>query len=179
MAVNYFKNFPTVQYGEHALRNIILKAKIGKELIQSYDAYYPYTIKIGETPTSLAYDYYGSVEYVWLIFLTNDIVDPYYDWPMDDDIFNQYIINKYGSVAAAMNLAEGSYYRNANYSYWMTKTTYDNISATERTGWTVVSNYDYEMYKNEERRKIKLLDRAIAADISFELERTLKKVNRP
>jgi len=178
MAINYFKNFPVVQYDKNALRNIILKAKIGKDLIQSYDSYYPYTIKAGETPTSLAYDYYGSVEYVWLIFLVNDMVDPYYDFPMDDDIFNQYIKKKYGSVAAATNLAESSYYRNNNYSYYMTKTTYDNISAAERTGWLAVSNYDYELFENEEKRKIKLLDRSIAVDVSFELERVLKKVNK-
>lgn len=178
MAINYFKNFPIVQYGEHAVRNIILKGSISKELIQSYDAFYPYTIKTGETPTSLAYDYYGSVEYVWLIFLVNEIVDPYYDWPMDDDIFNQYITNKYGSVLTAMNLAEGAYYRNPDYSYWMTKTTYENISEEERTGWTVTSNYDYEVYKNEEKRKIKLLDRSIAADVSLQLEKILKKVNK-
>lgn len=178
MAISYFKNFPLVQYGEHTVRNIILKGKIGKDLIQSYDAYYPYTIKTGESPTSLSYDYYGSVEYVWLIFLVNDIVDPYYDWPMDDSIFNQYITNKYGSIVDAMNLAAGSYYRNPNYSYWMTKTTYMNISSSERTGWTVVSNYDYEVYKNEEKRKIKLLDRSIAVDVAFEMEKILKKVNK-
>ena len=178
MAISYFKNFPLVQYGEHTIRNIILKGKIGKDLIQSYDAYYPYTIKTGESPTSLAYDYYGAVEYVWLIFLVNDIVDPYYDWPMDDNIFNQYITNKYGSVADAMNLAAGAYYRNPNYSYWMTKTTYENISSSERTGWTVVSNYDYEVYRNEEKRKIKLLDRSIAVDVAFEMEKILKKVNK-
>ena len=178
MAINYFKNFPVVQYGKHAVRNIILKGKISKDLIEAYDSFYPYTVKVGETPTSLSYDYYGSVEYVWLIFLVNDIVDPYYDWPMDDNIFNQYIINKYGSISDAMNLANGNYYFNPNYSYWMTKTTYENISSGERSGWTVVSNYDYENYKNEEKRKIKLLDRSVAADVSFELERILKKVNR-
>lgn len=178
MAINYFKNFPVVQYNDNAVRNIILKGKIGKDLIQSYDAYYPYTIKAGETPTSLAFDYYGSVEYVWIIFLVNDIVDPYYDWPLDEAVFNEFITNKYGSIAEAMNVANGNYYRNNNYSYWMTKTTYDNISASERTGWTVVSNFDYELYKNEEKRKIKLLDRSIAADVSFELEKILKKVNR-
>lgn len=178
MAVNYFKNFPVVQYNEHALRNIILKAKISKNLIQSYDAYYPYTIKAGETPTSLAYDYYGSVEYVWLIFLVNDIVDPYYDWPMDDSIFNEYIIKKYGSIATAMNISLSTYYRNSNYSYYMTKTTYDNISAGERTGWQPISNYNYEIIENEQKRKIKLLDRSVVVDVSFELERVLKKVNK-
>jgi hypothetical protein len=179
MAVNYFKNFPVVQYDQQAVRNIILKAKIAKNLVESYDAFYPYTIKTGETPTSLSYDYYGTIDYVWLIFIANDIVDPYYDWPLDQEVFDQFIIKKYGSIAESMNLANGSYYRNPNYSYWMTSTTYDNLSSGERASWTIVSNYDYEFYKNEEKRKIKLLDRSIAADVAFELERTLKRVNKP
>lgn len=178
MAINYFKNFPVVQYGEHAVRNIILKGKIGKNLIQSYDTFYPYTIKTGESPTSLSYDYYGSVEFVWIIFLVNDIVDPYYDWPMDEEVFNQYIVNKYGSLPAAMNLSQSSYYRNPQYSYWMTSTTYENIDEMDRVGWSPVDNYSYEFIKNEEKRKIKLLDRSIATDIAFEMEKVLKKVNR-
>lgn len=178
MAVNYFKNFPLVQYNDTTLRNLMLKAKVAKSLIQSYDTFYPYTIKTGETPTSIAYDYYGSVNFVWLIFLANDIIDPYYDWPLEDDAFNEFIVKKYGSIVNALNINNATYYRNPNLSYWMTKTTYDNISANERTGWAPVSNYDYEFIKNQEKRNIKLIDRSISADLAFELEKTLKKINR-
>ena len=179
MAISYFKNFPLVQYNNLNLRNIILKAKLAKTIVQSYDNYYPYTIKPGESPTSLAYDYYGAVDYVWIIFVANDMVDPYYDWPMEDSVFNEFIIKKYGSISAALNINNAKYYRSPNFSYWMTKTTYDNISASERTSWAPVSNYDYESFINEDKRRIRLLDRSLAADISFELERLLKKVNRP
>ena len=60
----------------------------------------------------------------------------------------------------------------------MTSTTYQNISASERTGWQPISIYDFETIKNEEKRKIRLLDRSLAVDIALELEQVFKKVNR-
>lgn len=179
MADKYFKNFPLVQYGQHSLRNIILKASLAKKVFSNFDNFYPYTIKDGERLTELAFNYYGSVDYVWVIVIANDIVDPYYDWPLSQTEFEEFIVKKYGSASEAMSLANAEYYRNPDYSYWMTKTTYNNISASERTGWTAVDNYTYELIKNEEKRKIRLLDRSLALDIGLELERLLKKVNKP
>jgi len=178
MAESYFKNFPVIQYGNNSVRNIILKAKLAKDLLDTFDNFYPYTIKDGQRITDVAYDYYGSIDYVWLIMAANEIVDPYYDWPLDQTAFDKFIEKKYGSVATAMNIANANYYRNDDYSYWMTKTTYDNSSATERTGWVAVDNYTYELIKNEDKKRIRLLDRSLAIDISIEMERLFKKVNR-
>ena len=36
-----------------------------------------------------------------LIFLVNDIVDPYYDWPLNDESFDSYMRTLYGSTAKA------------------------------------------------------------------------------
>ncbi|MDC3266481.1 baseplate wedge protein 53 [bacterium] len=177
MATKYFKNFPLVQYGEHSVRNIILKAKLAKNLLDRYDNYYPYTIKEGERITEVAYDYYGSIDYVWLIMIANGMIDPYYDWPLMQSEFDQYVIKKYGSIETAMNINNANYYTNPNLSYYMTKTTYDNISASERTGWVPIDNYSYEIVQNEQKRKIRLLDRNLAIDISIELEKLFKKVN--
>lgn len=177
MADKYFKNFPIVHYGNHDLRNIILKAKLARNLLDRFDNFYPYTIKEGERITELSYNYYGSIDYVWLIMTCNDLVDPYYDWPLTQSEFEQYIIKKYGSAETALNINNANFYRNPNYSYWMTKTTYDNSNASQRTGWQAVDNYSYEIIKNEEKRKIRLLDRAFALDVSIELEKVFKKVN--
>jgi hypothetical protein len=179
MAVRYFKNFPVVQYGEHSVRNIILKARLAKTLIDSYDNFYPYTIRNDEKATHVAHNYYGSIDYVWAIYAANDIIDPYFDWPLPEDDFQKMLIKKYGSLEYSLNAANYEYLRNRKRSYWMTKTTYENISDDERTGWTPVSIYDYERYLNEEKRKIRLLDNAIVADVSFQLEKQLKKVNKP
>ena len=40
MAEKYFKNFPLVQYGEYSVRNIILKAKLAKQVIDQFDNFY-------------------------------------------------------------------------------------------------------------------------------------------
>jgi hypothetical protein len=45
--------------------------------------------------------YYGNPDLVWLVYFSNNIVDPYHDWPMDDSTFNKFIGEKYGSVQAA------------------------------------------------------------------------------
>ena len=99
MADKYFKNFPIVQYGETKVRNIILKARFAKNLLDLSDSYYPFTVREGQSITEVAFDYYGSIDYVWLIIAANDIVDPYYDWPLDQVQFDNYIIKKYGSTA--------------------------------------------------------------------------------
>lgn len=178
MSIKYFKNFPLVQYGDLNLRNIMLKASVARELITSYDFFYPYTIQSGDTLTSIAFNYYGSVDHVWLILIANDITDPYYDWPLEDSVFDEYIIKKYGSMEAAMNINNAKYYRNPNRTYLMTSTTYDHSSTSERTGWTPLANYDYEFEINQAKRNIKLIDRSIAVNLSFELEKLLRKVNR-
>ena len=177
MSSKYFKNFPTVQYGQHKLRNIILKAKIAKDVIMSFDNFYPYTIKEGETPTELAFNYYGSIDYVWLIFAANDILDPYYDWPLSNSNFERFLINKYGSLESTYTVNNSYFYRHEDYSYFMTNTTYNHSTDSEVEGWLPVTNYTYEILINETKRKIKLLDKKRAVDISIELENALRKVN--
>jgi hypothetical protein len=177
MASKYFKNFPIVQYGEHSVRNIILKAQFAKKLLDTFDNFYPYTIREGERITNISYDYYGSIDYVWLVMAANEMVDPYYDWPLMQSEFDAYIIKKYGSLETAANIANANFYTNPQRSYYMTRTTFENSTPSERTGWVPIDNYSYETILNEEKRQIRLLDRSLAVDISIEIEQLFKKVN--
>lgn len=54
-----------------------------------------YTIKSGDTPSSLSYYLYSSERYEWLIYCLNGIVNPYYDWPLSEDDFYDMIEAKY------------------------------------------------------------------------------------
>ncbi len=38
---------------------------------------------------------YGSVDYIWLVYMANNIIDPYYEWPMNAQTFNDYMVDKY------------------------------------------------------------------------------------
>ena len=72
-----------------------------KEILNNISAYYLYPIKDSETPEILAEYVYNDPEAYWIILYANDIYDPQYDWPLNYNNFQNYIIGKYGSLAAA------------------------------------------------------------------------------
>jgi len=62
---------------------------------QQENAVLSYNIKTGDTPASLSYFLYGSEKYEWLIYCLNNIVNPYYDWPLSENDFYDMIEEKY------------------------------------------------------------------------------------
>ena len=62
--------------------------------------FYPYDVQDGETPEMIANKYYGSSEKHWIVLLFNDIIDPQYDWPLDQRTLIKYINDKYSNQGA-------------------------------------------------------------------------------
>lgn len=81
--------------------DISFRFSIIKDTLNSTSAYYEYVIRDGDTPEILADRVYGDPEAYWIILYANNIYDPQYDWPLNDDAFEKFIISKYGSVANA------------------------------------------------------------------------------
>ena len=102
----YFNNFPVIQYKPAgftksvSLRDITRRVGFVDNIRDNAFTYLPYTIQSNETVEEVAYYYYGDAEYSWLIYLANQIIDPYYQWPMNTDVLFQYIANKYKDKAA-------------------------------------------------------------------------------
>lgn len=95
----YFTYFKKIEYQGKEIRDITNRSKIRDNLLSDPFIYLPYTISEGEKPETVAQRYYGSVDDTWLVLLANDITDPYYDWPMSDEEFDQYFINKYSDYS--------------------------------------------------------------------------------
>ncbi len=55
------------------------------------------------TPDQLAYRYYGDAYASWVLYFSNQVVDPYFGWWLTIDEFNDFIAEKYGSVELAMS----------------------------------------------------------------------------
>ena len=49
-----------------------------------------YTIKDGESPEILSYNLYGTVEYWWINMVLNNIMDRFYEWPMENNVLRDY-----------------------------------------------------------------------------------------
>lgn len=106
----YFQRMPVVNYEGSLVRNIMTRVKILDSVDKEVTAFYPYTMKEGDRPDTIAYDYYGDAQYDWLVYLSNRIVDPYYELPMNQEDLEDFIIKKYGSLEKAVETI--LFYRN-------------------------------------------------------------------
>lgn len=93
--MKYFENFPIIEYEGRRVRDISRRTNFVKAVSNNPYLYYPYTVGEGERAEDIAQFYYGSVDYVWLVYMANNIIDPYHEWPMDPQTFNDYIVEKY------------------------------------------------------------------------------------
>jgi hypothetical protein len=97
----YFQNFAPVQYGSRVAINIMERTAILNSIFKNVYTFYPYQVKDGMRARTIAERYYGDPNLDWLVYFSNNIVDPYHQWPMDKDTFNAHVIEKYGSIQAA------------------------------------------------------------------------------
>jgi hypothetical protein len=132
MAVSpYFDLFPKVKYdingdglNSESVTNIFKRLGILKEVLSNAGSYVLYEIEDNDTPEILAEKVYNDSGAGWIILYANKIIDPQFDWPMSDNVFKDYIINKYGSVENAQ-LTYHHYEK-------VVETTVDGITYTRR-----------------------------------------------
>lgn len=162
--MRYFRHLPKVEYSNNTLTNITVRAKIRDVVRKNINVLYPYFVKEGERPDIISNKYYGSSDFVWFIFYANDIIDPLFDWPLDYDAFNAFIIKKYGSIETSTQRV---------YNYYNV----DGLILDEET-WLALPEvdkrilyaYDYEHIKNEKKRSINLVDNAYTQQILEEFK---------
>ncbi len=104
----FFNYYPKTYYtannkttGVDAVTNIIARFGFESSLKENSAAFYPYQIQDGDTPEIIADKYYNNVERHWVVLLFNDIIDPQFDWPLDQNTIIDYIDKKYTANGAA------------------------------------------------------------------------------
>jgi hypothetical protein len=110
----YFEKFSTISYANTVAKNIIQRTTFVNSVYNDPLFYYPYDIAQSERPDNIAGRYYGDEYMSWILYLSNKVIDPYYDWYMDQTTFQEFIVRKYGSLVKA--LTRTKYYRNNWYS---------------------------------------------------------------
>ena len=189
---NYFRNLPRVGYDINgtgkdsfvSVTNIMKRVKFKPAVLEDISNYYPYFVKEGERPDIISQVEYGNVGYAYLILLVNDIYDPNFDWPLNSQVFEKFIINKYGSVTTAISgikhyfqiiRAEvprtGTSERIPEVKFAVDETTYDALGISDRT---TLSNYDHEVELNDAKREIRLINPDFIQDIDYQVKRSLK-----
>ena len=186
----YFKDFPKVKHTDQVLTDITKRVRFVDTIASDPKVFLPYTIKEEESPEELSYYYYGSVDFVWVIYLANNIIDPYKDWPMNDRNFYAYMAEKYKTLSgetedfAVVAWTQDTtiddnvlYYAHVDDaelrispdSYSLSNQLDDSFIAGD---WYAVRVYDAEYEANEDKRVIQVIDKKYIGQVADEL-RTL------
>lgn len=193
----YFYEFPKLLYTRDGVTNLVtnLLTRIAtvKGEIDTSALYYEYNIKDGDTPEIIASKYYGDAELHWVVLIFNDIIDPFYDWPMEYRQFIKFLTDKYGSPATAQTTIhhyEKIVQTTDNISgevttktYIIDLTSYNALPAeptefinnmlTEVTSRRIVYSYDYENELNESKRQINLVRKELIGVIKDQFKQLM------
>lgn len=101
MVSRYFQKFPIVNYNGFNVVDITKSAMLVNKYVNVPYLYDQYQTINGERADNVANKIYDDSYMTWMIYYANKTIDPYYDWYINDDAFNDYIIGKYGSVETA------------------------------------------------------------------------------
>ena len=138
---SFFNRYPTFTYADSTATNIFIRTAIRDAIKNKVTVFFPYTITEGERPDIIAQDYYGSSKYDWLIYFANNIIDPYYEWPLSNYDFYAYIINKYGSVDEASQRIAFWRVNFSNDDSIISTSAYELLNKDLKKYWTVDADF--------------------------------------
>ena len=176
----YFETFPNRLYdlkgdGKQTLiKDIFRRIKVRGVIKDNLALMTTYDVVPGDTPEIISYKHFGSTDYFWVICLMNDISDRYYDWPLDYQAFEEYVKDKYDNPQAIHHYekdqSSGATTGNGpgDFSHKI------EVNSTDADAQSV-SNYEYEQRLQDQKRQIKLLDKAYLNQFVEEFERLIQR----
>ena len=176
----YFTYFPKMYYdavgnnNPKLVTNILKRVKVRDGIKNDVSLFDKYQVKFGESPEIVSYRLYDTVDYYWTILLMNNIRDRFYEWPLSEQQFEEYVNAKYTNPLAVHHyeITQSSGPQTANgpddYSHKI------EVNETE-SGAESVSNYEYERREQDKKRQIKLLDPRYLPMFLEEFERLIRR----
>ena len=182
--MQYFDTLPKVVQTDNVgisrvFTNLMARASIIPDVLKNPLVYYSYDIQEGDTPETIAYKYYGDSYRYWIVLFANELLDPQWSWPMDSNVFDAYMAEKYpsGNTTTTVYSYEKKLTQTDNDTNTVTINTIDinqaqynalvpntrtlsigNSTFTIQTTKRIVTIYDYENELNESKRKINILN---------------------
>ena len=158
----YFDRFPLMAYDVKGnqeyklLPNILRRVKLRSGIRSGSFLFDNYDVTDGERPEDIAFKLYGDAEYHWIILMTNNVTDRYYQWPLTQPQFQEHITDKYG---AGSEDAVHHYEKTQDSGPTSSRDFSHLVECNEDDeNPAIITNRQYEQRKQDEYRQIRLLD---------------------
>jgi hypothetical protein len=175
--MSYFRELPDLFYQSPLstrnssteyvrVKNLFRRVKLRDDLQNVFTLFNKYQIGYGERPDTIAEQLYGSADLDWVVMLTAGIINVHDQWPLSDYDLYRYAENKYGDDLNAVRFYETTEVKDSSGRLILPKGkvvdsnfTIPNPTnkSTNLNPVTGISNYEYEVRKNDDKRLIYIL----------------------
>ena len=200
MSKNYFKYIPDFDYVSRLpkaqsisdylrVKNLFKRTKISQTIFDDLTYFTKYQIIADERPDNIAYKIYGDSNLDWMVMIANNITNLQNEWPLEEQSFYRFLINKYGSEAGIESVHHYETQKvidskekvivpkglevPSNYSV----TFLDSGTRTEQIRTNItdeITNRQYEEKIQDEKRNIFVIKPRFIGLIIEEMERVMK-----
>ena len=170
----YVSRLPDAKIGDYfSVKNLFKKGKLREDIFQNLAFFTKYKIEGDDRPDNVAFKVYGDSTLDWLVLVCNNVVNIQTEWPMTQQAFDTYLLEKYGDyetlygnihhyetpeitnsqgvTIVPAGLQVQSDYSISFYDYFIDSVeTYNNIAIP-------VTNYEYEEKLENDKRNIYIL----------------------
>jgi hypothetical protein len=176
--MSYFRELPDIEYQSQLptknsslnyirVKNLFRRVKLRDDLQNVFTLFNRYQISEGERPDTVAERIYGSSDLDWVVLLSANIINVRNEWPLSNRDLYRFVEEKYGLD----KIYEIKYYqttevKNANGNLILPagKVVDSNFTIPDPDNPYItlnpvvgISNYDYEIDKNNQKRSIYIL----------------------
>ena len=166
------------------VKNIFKRAKLRDDVEQAITAFNYYQIEDGMRPDMVAEKLYSDPELDWVVLTSNNITNVRDQWPLSHNDLYEHMLEKYGSETNILGIhhsetvkivdeynrvvLKGGLEVDANFTFTfvgtvtsstgsLIKVNFGGSNSNTITPVASITNYDYEVKVNEEKRKIRIL----------------------
>jgi hypothetical protein len=175
--MTYFRELPNLEYQSFlpdskssdqylTVKNLFRRVKLRDDLQNVFTVFDKYQIVDGARPETVAEELYGSAQYDWVVIVSAGITRIRDEWPLSSKDIYDYSYEKYGNDLNDIHHYETTEVKDSQDRLILpagkvvdANFTIPNPSLPTATLNPVVgvSNYEYEVAKNEEKRTIYVL----------------------
>jgi hypothetical protein len=175
--MSYFRELPNLEYQSFLsdrrssndyllVKNIFRRVKLRDDLKNVFTIFNKYQIKDGARPDTVSKEVYGSTQYDWVVLISADILNVRNEWPLSDRDVYRYSENVYGNDLNAVHHYETKEVKDSKGRLILPKGKVVDANFTIQDPNTPIqsinpvigiSNYEYEVRKNNDKRGIYIL----------------------
>jgi len=150
--MKYFESFPQTAFtlstqsaftNQQLVTNILARSTFLREIANNTSIAYEYNVKESDTAEIIAHKVYGDAYRGWIILMFNNIINPFYDWPLKNDALDNYVNKKYGQDVDTARSTIHHYERETT-----KKSIYNGLLIDEEVSTQIISDWQLNYTTN-------------------------------